>query len=177
MTYVALLRAINVGGNRMIKMTALREMFEAAGATNVVTYIASGNVVFEHAERKPTTLTAKLEQVIGKRAGFAVPVILRTARELGALIEANPFAGEPDKSLHVLCLPMRVTAAALPAIDPKKFAPERFVLVGRELYVCLPDGVGRSPLIATLTAAKGLAGGTLRTWRTMLKLHELATRT
>lgn len=175
MTYVALLRAINLGPVHKVRMEDLRAWFTAAGATEVVTYIASGNVVFDHASRSADELTEKLEAMLAKKAGFEIPVMLRTGAELTKMLATNPFAAEPAKSVHVICLPKRVPASALPDLDTKKFAPERFALVGRELYFCLPNGVGRSPLVGTFSSAKQLAGGTMRTWRTIEKLHELAT--
>ncbi len=175
MRYVALLRAINLGGKRVIKMAALRDMVVSAGATDVVTYIASGNVVFEHADRSTTALTTKLAHSLSNAAGFDVTLTLRTARELAALTTANPFAGEPVERLQVLFLPSRVPASALAGIDAAAYAPERFVLTGRELYFCLPNGVARSVLMGKLASAKSLAGGTMRNWRTVTALVALTT--
>ena len=89
--YVALLRWINVGGNRMIKMADLRTVFVAADADDVATHIQSGNVVFTHPARSERTLAAELEKRIAKAAGFPVPVVLRTAGQLARVIEDSPF--------------------------------------------------------------------------------------
>jgi uncharacterized protein (DUF1697 family) len=174
MKYVALIRGINVGGNRIIKMTALREMFANAKATNVVTYIASGNVVFQHDERSAAKLCEQLQRTISKASGFDVTLTLRTAREMTAAIDGNPFAGEPDKRLYCMFLPARIPVGSLSKIDPKAYGDERFELAGRELYFCMPSGVGRSDLLGKLTAIKALAGGTMRNWRTVLALAKLA---
>jgi len=171
--YVALLRGINVGGNRMIKMADLREVFIAAGADDVATYIQSGNVVFTHAARSEPTLAAQLEKRIAKAAGFPVPVVLRTAGQLARVIEDSPF---PDADhLHIAFLAARPPANA-PTIDARAFAPERCAAVGRELYLYLPDGMGRSKLAAAVLAKPKAIGasGTARNWRTVLKLNELA---
>ncbi len=148
MRYVAFVRAINVGGHQPIRMADLRERFYDAGATNVATYIQSGNVVFAHEAKDPAPLLAKA-------TGFSV--IVRTARQLANLIEANPFAQEPTKNLHVLFLAdkTKVTVAAI--------APERYVQRGSDVFVCLPAGAGRSKLAAGL----GKLGGTMRNWRTV----------
>jgi uncharacterized protein (DUF1697 family) len=173
--YVALLRGINVGGNRMIKMADLRDVFLAADADDVATYIQSGNVVFTHAGRSETRLVAELEKRIAKAAGFPVPVVLRTARELARVIEDSPFADADADHLHVAFLPARPPENAL-TIEARSFAPESCAVVGRELYLYLPDGMGRSKLAAAVLAKpKAIgAGGTARNWRTVLKLNELA---
>ena len=176
-TYVALLRGINVGGNRMIKMADLRDVFIASDADDVETYIQSGNVVFTHTARSEPTLAAELEKRIAKAAGFPVPVVLRTAGQLARVIEDDPFPDADADHLHVAFLTARPPANA-PSIDARAFLPERCAAVGRELYLFLPDGMGRSKLAAAVLAkpkAVG-AGGTARNWRTVLKLHELADR-
>jgi uncharacterized protein (DUF1697 family) len=176
MKYVALLRGINVGGKRSIRMADLRAMIEAAGGNNVVTYIQSGNVVFDHASRSSANLTVQLGRAISKAAGFDVDVVVRTAGELGDAIENRPFKDAAPETLHVMFLPERVTAAKLASIDPAAFVPDRYAIVGRELYLCLPDGLGNSKLAATLLRHKALAGATARNWRTVLAIAELTTK-
>ena len=158
MKCIALLRGINVGGNRIIKMEALRAMFVAAGARDVATYIQSGNVVFSH----PRPTAAKLEKVIKDKTGFDVPVVLRTADEWAAL--AHPFAD--DEHVHVFFL---ATAAAVDIVATK---PETYAVKGRDVFVYLPNGVGRSKLAGAL--GKALPAATARNWRTVQQLHAMA---
>jgi uncharacterized protein (DUF1697 family) len=176
MKYVALLRGINVGGHRPIRMADLRGMFEAAGGNNVVTYIQSGNVVFDHAARSAANLTVQLGTTIAKAAGFQVDLVVRTAKEFGEVITKRPFADAAPECLHVVFLPERVTAAQLTSIDPEAFGTDRFAIVARELYMCLPNGLGNSKLAVTLLRHKALAAGTARNWRTVLALAELTTK-
>ncbi|MDQ6857791.1 MAG: DUF1697 domain-containing protein [Chloroflexota bacterium] len=173
-TYVALLRGINVGGNRMIKMADVRAIFAAAGGADVVTYIQSGNVMFSHAERSERTLAAELEKRIAKSAGFPVPVVLRTPAQLARVIADCPFPDADADQLHVAFLATPPAANAV-TIDAGAFAPERHAVVGRELYLHLPNGMGRSKLAAAVLAKPNAigAGATARNWRTVLKLHEL----
>jgi uncharacterized protein (DUF1697 family) len=173
-TYVALLRGINVGGNRIIKMADLREMFAAAGARDVETYIQSGNVVFGHAARSAAKLAADLERQIAKDTGFAVPVVLRTADELGAVIAANPFAKADTDHLHVFFVAAALPVGALSAVDARAFHPERFGETAREVYLHLPDGLGRSKLAGAVMKVKSMAAATARNWRTVLTLNEMA---
>lgn len=157
--HVALLRGINVGGNRSIKMADLRAMFEAAGARDVVTYIQSGNVVFSH----PRPTAAGFEHQIARATGFAVPVVLRTAAQWAKL--AHPF--EDDDPVHVFFLP-----APVKRLDVVAAAPEAYVTKGREVFAYLPNGAGRSKLAASL--GKALPQATARNWRTVRQLHALA---
>ena len=167
-----LLRGINVGTGRKLLMTDVRAQCEAAGANNVTTYIQSGNIVCDHA--RPPAFTAELAKRLTKVAGFDVPVIVRTAKEWTALIEANPFSDEVVDHLHVFCMAGKPPADALAKVDLAKLAPEQCARVGRELYLHLPNGMGRSKLVGTLSRVKSLAGATARNWRTVLKLQELA---
>jgi len=174
-TFIALLRGINVGGKRSILMADLRATFETAKATGVTTYIQSGNVVFRHAARSARSLAATLEKAIAKASGFAVPVILRTAAEWSAIIENNPFPAEPAH-LHLACLASAPPPDALAALAPASYAPERVALVGRELYLWLPQGLGNSKLASAALKLKPLAAATARNWRTVLHLQALAAK-
>ena len=89
--YIALLRGINVGGQKPLRMEALRDVFERAGFKNVATYLQSGNVVFDTAERDRVRLTKKIERTLLKSSGHEIAVVLRTLKELEELVESNPF--------------------------------------------------------------------------------------
>ncbi len=164
--YIALLRAINVGGNNSLPMATVRDVFAAQGATSVSTYIQSGNVVFAHtlAEAK---LTTQLAAALEAKAKFAVPVVLRTAAEWATAIDNNPY---DEDRLYCTFLPAVPAKTALAKIDPAAFPDEKFTLIGRELYLSLP-GIGNSKLAAAL--ARALPGGTTRNWRTMQKLASM----
>jgi uncharacterized protein (DUF1697 family) len=162
MRYIALLRGINVGGHRIIKMADLRTMVVAAGARDVETYIQSGNVVFSHAHAS----AAELEKQIAKATGFDVAVILRTADEWNALIAQNPFTDAAN--IHVFFTAAPVTCSVVAS------KPERYEVWDRDVYVDLPNGLGRSKLAGSL--AKALPGATARNWRTVLQLKEMASK-
>ncbi len=174
-TCVALLRGINVGGHRRVPMAELRTVFEALGYQQVSTYVQSGNVVFtsdgdEHA------LASDLEQALLDHFGFAVTVVVRTERELAAVAARHPFGARQDDpaKLHVLFLADTPAPDAVGGFDPAPFAPDEFVVDGRELYVHYPNGAGRTKLtIDAVERALGTAA-TGRNWRTVAKLLELA---
>jgi uncharacterized protein (DUF1697 family) len=173
-TWVALLRAVNVGTGRKVPMKPLAEVFKGAGCTDVVTYIQSGNVVFSHPSRSAAALGKELESGIRDLAGFDVPVMLRTAKEWEAVVRDNPFDGVEADKLHVFFLAGTPPAGAENAIDEAAFAPEELVVAGREVYVHPPNGLGRARLPAAIPKLKVPA--TARNWRTVLKLLDLARR-
>ncbi|QKW19328.1 DUF1697 domain-containing protein [Kitasatospora sp. NA04385] len=123
-TYIAFLRAVNVGG-RTVKMDRLRELFAELGLEGVRTYIQSGNVFFRTAETDRAALGARIEAALEAGLGYPVPVMLRTVEEVEALLALDPFAAvevTEDERLCVLFLseplPEEVTAA-LPVASPK----------------------------------------------------------
>lgn len=171
--FVALLRGINVGGHRKVRMEDLRAWVADAGARDVATYIQSGNVVFTHPARSGRTLGADLAAAIAKASKLDVDVIVRTADEWAQVIERQPFAGAAAEHLHVAFLGAAPPADALGALDAARFAPEACQLVGRELYLYLPNGMGRSKLAAAIARPKALAAATARNWRTVLQLDAM----
>lgn len=175
-TYVAFLRGINVGGNKMVAMAELRAALTKAGFSNVRTLLQSGNVVLDAAASSPSKLESQIEAEVEKRFGLDVEVHVRSAAELAAVIEANPFAAEAKRDpSHLL-----VTFYKTP-LDPAKVkaaraaiqGPERLQSDGRHLYMVFPEGIGRSK--ATVVVGKVLGpGGTARNWNTVQKLAALA---
>ncbi len=171
--YVVLLRGINVGRGRVVRMADLRALLEQAGGTDVATYIQSGNVVMTHAQRSATRLAAELEPKITKLAGFAVPVVVFTAAEWRAVIAANPFADDDLDHLHAALLAIAPKGWAF---DDAPFAPERCAAVGRVVYLHLPGGMGRSKLAVALQRDKTAGAATARNWRSVLAIDALAYR-
>ena len=171
--FVALLRGINVGG-RTLKMADLREIVSDAGGTDVATYIQSGNVVLSHRMRSADRLADALASAIERTSGMAIPVVCRTAAQWEAVIEANPFPAAGGTTLHVVFLGSDTARDALDHIELDSFAPEECALVGRELYLHLPAGMGRSRLAVELSKRRSpMAIGTARNWNTVLKLQEM----
>lgn len=175
---VVLLRGVNVGGHRL-GMPLLREVLEAAGCGDVVTYIQSGNAVVTPPSPEPDGLAGMLSEAISKAAGYDVPVVLRTKAEMAGVVAANPYADAEGKLLHVVFYAAAPSAAVFDGLDLRSFLPEECTLIGRELYLHLPNGMGRSTLPAALEKAGRRADstlGTARNWNTVLKLLDLASR-
>ena len=158
----------------MLPMKELAEMFADAGCSDVRTYIQSGNVIF-----KKTGGTAQLADAITanieKRFGFRIPVILRTAEELRKTIRNNPFlaAGVDAKALHVYFLAASPNARAIAGLDPARSETDAFQVRGQEIYLHLPNGMGRSKLTNAYFDSKLATTCTARNWATVLKLSEM----
>ena len=169
-TYVALLRGVNVGGKNKVSMRALRELVESMGHRDVNTYIQSGNVVFTTAK----AITAQsLERAIHRELGLDITVVLRTRAELQRAIRANPFAKADLSTVHIGFMAARPKPAVVAGLDTDRFAPDSFAVKGTELYLHLPNGIGRSKLPPYLDRQLKIPT-TVRNWNTVLKLLELA---
>jgi uncharacterized protein (DUF1697 family) len=172
-THVALLRGVNVGGRTKVPMADLKKELADLGLEDVVTYIASGNVVFRAPAAKG--LATRIEKRIEQAFGVAPTVILRTPAELRTIAKANPYPeaeGEP-KTLYVTFLDAKPTAAAIRELDPDRSPPDEFTVHGREIYAHYAGGYGRSKLSLDWFERKLGVRGTARNWRTFLKLIEL----
>lgn len=170
---VVLIRGINVGGRRKLPMAVLREACEAAGCRNVTTYIQSGNVVLD-STLPPTELGTRLEAAIGQAVGFSPRVIVRTGDELRHVVASNPFTDADEATLHVGFMDAEPSAAAVASLPREGYAPERWELRGLELYLHLPTGLGRSQLMALPLERRLGVAVTVRNWRTLRRLHDLA---
>lgn len=175
-TYVALLRGINLGGHHKLPMKNLAAMFEAAGCRDVRTYIQSGNVVFRADERRAATIAEVIREAIDGELGYQVPVVVRSAEDLARVVADNPFAGPDvdDKQLHIAFLAERPGAAAIAELDPQRSPPDQFEVVGREIFLRLPNGMARTKLTNAYFDRVLGAVSTVRNWRTANKLLELA---
>jgi uncharacterized protein (DUF1697 family) len=164
--FIVLLRAVNVGGTGKLPMTEFKAMCVAEGYTKVKTYIASGNVFFESKD-DAATIKAALEKELEAYAGKQVGVVVRTAKEMAAVLASNPFP-QADGSRTVA-----IFLEHHPGIDAfnnlKGHKNEELRLGVKEVFVHYPDGIGQSKLI--IPAAKA---GTARNMNTVAKLVELA---
>jgi len=172
--YVVLLRAINVGKARRVAMPRLREILTEQGHGRVVTHLNSGNVLLD-SPLAEAELAADLSNAIEKEFGFAVPVVLRTADELAAVVAADPFgATATDTSRYsVTFLPDQPAADLVAALPPAE-GPGEYLVDGRELYLWLPDGIRDSPMALWKWDRLLGTAGTNRNWNTVRRLAELA---
>ncbi len=178
-TYVAFLRAINVGGHAVIRMTDLRDAFAAAGCANARTFIASGNVVFDAAPRDAPALFGRIRERVAALLGGTTVICFRTMADIERLVASDPFgvhAGDRTMKLYVAFLAEKPRAALrLPASLPKERL-EAFGMTGRELFIASgrkPNGFYGFP--NTFVESLG-AVATTRNWSTVRKLVEFAAR-
>lgn len=174
---ISMLRGVNVGGHNMIKMDALRALYESLGLRDAQTYVQSGNVVFRTQAKDPASLPKKIEDGIERGFGFRPSVIVRTASEMRDVIAGNPFAKrdgiEPGKLVVTFLAGDPGPEARAKALGIK-VGPEELRIGGRELYIYYPDGMGRSKLSLPLIEKTLKTAGTARNWNTVTKLLEIA---
>jgi len=174
--HIALMRGINVGGRNRLPMKALITLFEALGCLEVHTYIQSGNVVYRPSSTPAHQLGEQVTAMIMEHHGLQVPVVIRTAAELEGVLKANLFltADCEIKPLHVMFLKDQPSPAQLERLDPERSSPDRFGVIGREVYLHLPNGAARSKLTTHYFDTRLETISTARNWKTVLKLIELA---
>jgi uncharacterized protein (DUF1697 family) len=171
--YISMLRGINVGGHKRIKMDDLRKSFEALGLEKVETYIQSGNVVFKAGKLSTPVLSQRIEKQILRDFGFSALVISRTADEMGKAISSNPFLRvreiDPQK-LHVTFLSEAPRPAALKKLADLTAAPDQCRSLDREIYFYLPNGVFQSVLMKSPVDRILSVVTTTRNWKTVNQL-------
>ncbi|MFD2090878.1 DUF1697 domain-containing protein [Blastococcus deserti] len=172
--YVALLRGINLGRARQVDMPRLREVLTDRGHANVRTHLRSGNVVLD-SPLGEAELAADLTATIEAEFGLAVPVVVRTGAEMGAIVAGDPFATVATDPARYLVTFMAdpPDPARVDALPPVEGGGE-YLVRGRELYLWLPDGIQGTPLASWKWDTLLGRPGTSRNWNTVTKLAELA---
>ncbi len=176
-TYVSLLRGINVGPTKKVKMEDLVALYESLGLKNVWTYLRSGNVLFDSTDTDPKKLSAMLEERISRTVGFPVKVMLRTADELQQVITRNPFlqgVSRDTTKLHVTFLSDEPSARSVNEMSAIKDEVDGFVIMGREAYLSCPNGYGRTRFSNTFFEKKLGVVATTRNWKTVTALAAMA---
>ncbi len=176
---VSMLRGVNVGGHNMVRMEALRALYESIGLRNPHTYVQSGNVVFWASERDVVAVASKIEKAIERSFGFRTPVVVRTLSELRDVIARNPFAGRrgiDPRKLLVTFLASHPSAEAREQVLKIQAEPEELRIDGREVYIYFPNGMARPKLSWVAVEKKLKTPGTGRNWNSVTKLLEIAER-
>jgi uncharacterized protein (DUF1697 family) len=177
MIYVALLRGINVGSKKRIKMDDLIKIFESMGFKNIKTYLQSGNVIFEDESIDTVKITRDIERKINQAFGFSVNVIIRTDDEFKSIINNNPFIKNQDieiDKLHVTFLKKLPDKNDVHNLDVNKDENEKFKVIDREIYLYLPNGYGGTKLTNNMFEKKLKTTATTRNWKTTNKLFEIS---
>jgi uncharacterized protein (DUF1697 family) len=176
-TWIALLRAVNVGGRNKLPMKMLAAELEAIGLSAVKTYIQSGNVVFRCPSARTANLAAEIGAAIKAKFGFEIDVAVISAKGLAAAVRANPFpesAAEMDgRTLHFFFLAKAPGAIDQGRLEAVRRQSERWQIKGTVFYLHAPEGFGDSKLAAQVERILGVTA-TARNWRTVRALLDLA---
>jgi uncharacterized protein (DUF1697 family) len=176
MMAVAFLRAVNVGGTGKIAMAELRTLAEDIGLADAKTLLQSGNLVFEAGTRSAATLEELLEREIAGRLDVKTDVMVRTARQIKAVLARNPFPRQAESDpghLHVHFLKAPASAAAVASLTAAIRGREIVGGSGGEVFIHFPDGAGASRLTGAVIERHLGARGTARNWNTVTKLAEM----
>ncbi|MBK9097059.1 MAG: DUF1697 domain-containing protein [bacterium] len=173
--FIALLRGINVSGQKQIKMSELKSLFEKTGFQDVETYIQSGNVIFSTKETSTEKLSLKISSAIKKQFGFDVQVIVVTPEEIEQALKKNPFIKkkkDTDK-LYVIFLSEIPSKVSVNNLNRNDYLPEEFVIDGSCVYLFVPNGYGKAKLNNNFFENKLKVFGTTRNLKTLYALIEL----
>lgn len=179
-TYISILRGINVSGQKLIKMEALRKSYENLGFRSVTTYVQSGNVIFTLNKAEPDELAQTIIRQIEKDFGFVVPVIVLTIDSLKRIIDGNPFLKDSNKEkafLHVTFLSSEPQKIDFNTIEEKKQCGEEIFFANSSVYLYCPNGYGKTKLTNNFLETKLKTGATTRNWRTINELLKIAQET
>ncbi|MDR2009466.1 MAG: DUF1697 domain-containing protein [Bacteroidales bacterium] len=180
MTYIGLLKGINVGGKNIVKMAELKIILQKAGLTNIKTYIQSGNIIFG-SELDENTLKSKIESEIKKEFGLSIPVVLRTEEEFKQIIKQNPFTeeeirnAESNSESEIFYVSLSADNISDENIKKLKSAiteKEVFHINGRDIYFLFDKTIRNSKAVSILQKVDNTS--TIRNWKTINKLMELA---
>lgn len=176
-TYIALLRGINVSGQKKVKMADLRQMLQRLGFQEVTTYIQSGNIVLKSDETQIGAIENKITQGINDAFGFEVPILVKPKREIQNILENNPFDNAEDieaNSIYFVLLKEMPESSLIEFFNKEKYDSERFAIIDKCVYLCCKNGYGKAKLNNNLIERKLKVSATTRNYRTMTKLLEMS---
>lgn len=175
-TYILLLRGINVGGHKKIKMAEFKIELEKLELQEVKTYIQSGNVVFKYEEGAEASLTAAIERLILKKYGFEVSALVLKAANFTDIFNNNPYLPEKKNEIEKLYCTLLYEVpetSKIKALEAVEAGGDEFVLKGKHLYFYYATGYGKSKINNPVVENKLKIKATTRNWKTMTKLMEM----
>jgi uncharacterized protein (DUF1697 family) len=177
--YIAMLRGINVSGQKIVRMQDLRELCAVLGFRSIATYLQSGNIIFIDEKKPSFGLSKGIGEAILQEFGFSVPVFVKTSEEMKGVIEGNPFLKERgiDRSkLHVTFLSEAVPQGALKNLERLSSKRDRFWVGGQQIYLYCPDGYGNTKFSNTALEKALSVTATTRNWKTVSTLFEMGSK-
>ncbi|HUY55691.1 MAG TPA: DUF1697 domain-containing protein [Candidatus Nanopelagicaceae bacterium] len=172
--FVAMLRAVNVGGRNRVPMDQLRELAAALGHSRVSTYIQSGNLVFLGVRDDPTAVAAELEAALAARFQLAVSVLVRTRKQMSETVASWPQSDDLETSRHVTFLASEPDSRLAEALDPSRGLPDRFWIAGGDIYLSCALGYGQTKLNNAFFERSLRVAATTRNWATVRRLLAMA---
>lgn len=175
-TYIALLRGINVSGQKKIKMDDLRSLFENLNFYEVITYIQSGNIVFKTEKRDQIKLVTLIREEIIKNFGFEVEVIILNVQEINEVFENNPFIKDTKKDrekFYVTFLSEKPSNGNMERLSKYDYNPEEYHIINATIYFYAPNGYGRAKMNNNFFEKILGVYATTRNWKTVHKLVDL----
>ena len=175
-TYISILRGINVGGHKLIKMQALTKLYEDLGFKNVKTYIQSGNVIFQTKQTDSTLLEEMISKKITEIFTFEVPIIVTLQKEIAKIHKNNPFIHEKHYDtnlLHVTFLSQKPKQADIAKITGD-FGNDEYIISDKAIYLYCPNGYGNTKLTNTFFENKLKVSATTRNWKTTTELLNMS---
>jgi uncharacterized protein (DUF1697 family) len=176
-TYIALLRGINVSGQKKIKMADLTKMFKDLNLLAVETYIQSGNIIFQSEKSGPSNLSVLIKDKIIQTFGYEVEVILLNAKDLRKIRDGNPFLEDPDRDIekfYVTFLSGRPSDAHIEQLKSFDYSPEAYRLIDATIYFYAANGYGRAKMNNNFFESKLKVFATTRNWKTVNKLVDMS---
>lgn len=176
--YISLLRGINVGGNKRIKMADLRALYKTLGFTGTQTVLQSGNVAFKADRSDSERIARHIENGIEQEFGFQSRIIIRSYDQFKTALQQHPYTDEQlqkPRKLLIVFLQSALPEGAVETLRATYDGPESIQARGQELYLYYPNGMGRSKLTLALIEKTLQVTGTGRNWNTSHKLLDLAT--
>lgn len=172
--YIALLRGINVSGQKKIPMAELREILTKSGLENVLTYIQSGNVIFQSLETDQSTLELKIHNAIKSYFGFEVPVLVLSPSELKKIFDSSPFPKEKKENSYFMMLYSKADKDLVDNISELSYLNEEFKITDKAVYFYCSVGYGKAKLGNNFFERKLKVTATARNYKTMVKLLSLS---
>lgn len=176
-TYICLLKGINVSGQKIIHMADVIADFEDLGFKNVITYLQSGNVVFDTPDSDISKIHQRIELRMIQSYGFVVAAIMRTEEEWRSVLSSNPFLAQKEEEidrLYVTFLANSPAETAIKKIKRPEGIHDRFAIQGKEIYLYCPNGYGTTKLSTAFFEKKLNITATTRSWKTVTALEEIA---
>src|SRR5450759_4758284 len=170
-TYISFLRGVNMTGHNSIKMKDLSELYISLGLNDSETYIQNGNVISRcNAEMPVSSLSEKIEAAILERFNYTIPVMIRTVQDMKDLFISNPFLPEENfepSKMAVIFLHEAPSDDQIQKVADINYPPDKFKIIGREIYIYCPNGFGRTKLYTNFFEKKISVAGTARNWETI----------